>query len=138
MLGVDILLYVNTGTDAAPVWTKVGGQRGATLSESNEMIDTSSKDTPKNKTYEYGLGDWTIGCDGVYVVDETGYEKLKSASRNKEKIKVRMKETGGTGSNADEGMALISSRELDAPYDDTATYSVELQGSGEITAVTMP
>ena len=41
--GVDFLLKVNTGTAEIPVWTVIGGQRGATLSLTAEQIDASNK-----------------------------------------------------------------------------------------------
>lgn len=125
--GVDILLMVNTGTDAMPVWTAVGGQRGATLSESNETIDVTTKDSGGYAEYEYGYTTWTISADGVYIESEDGYQALVQAMRQKQKIKVRWRE-GGT--DVYEGLALITSRELEAPYDGEATYSIELQGTG--------
>jgi TP901-1 family phage major tail protein len=137
MRGVDILLYVNTGTDAVPVWTVAGGQRNATLTETSETIDITSKDSGGNYEYDYGLNGWTISGDGVYVQDETAYEKLKSAQRGKQKIKVRVKENGGSGTNTEEGFAIITSRELDAPYDAEVTYSVELQGTGALSSITV-
>jgi TP901-1 family phage major tail protein len=137
MRGVDILLYVNTGTDAAPVWTAVGGQRNATLSEESDTIDITSKDSGGVAEYDYGLYSWSISADGVYIPDETAYEYLKNAMRNKQKVKVRIKENGGTGTNAEEGLAVITSRELEAPYDGEVTYKLELQGTGALTPTTV-
>jgi TP901-1 family phage major tail protein len=135
MRGVDILLVVNTGTDAVPVWTVVGGQRGATISESNETIDTTSKTTVGFFEYDYGLGSWTVSADGAYVLNDMAFEELKTACRNKEKIKIRVKE--GTA-KAEEGYALITSMERDAPYDGELTYSFEFQGTGPLTTITLP
>lgn len=133
MRGVDILLLVQTGEDGTtgdPIYTAVGGQRNATLSESAETIDTTSKDSNGNYEYDYGLGGWSISFDGVYVTGEAAYAALKTAMRNKEKIKVRIQENGGS---IEEGMALVTSRDLEAPYDAEATYSGELQGTGALT-----
>lgn len=125
--GVDILIYANTGTEAIPVWTVVGGQRGATLSEKAEPIDVTAKDSGGYQEFEYGLASWTISADGVYVESEAGYAALVNAMRQKQKIKVRWNE-GGTDTY--EGLALVTSRDLEGPYDGEATYSLELQGSG--------
>jgi TP901-1 family phage major tail protein len=130
MRGVDILLMVNTAASGAPVWTAVGGQRGATFTEESETVDTTSKDSDGAYEYDYGLYGWKISCDGVYVPSEAAYTALKTAMRNKTKIKVRITEDGTA---TEEGEALVTSRELDAPYDDTVTYSVELQGTGVLT-----
>ncbi len=52
--------------------------------------------------------------------------------RNKEKVTIRWTEQGD---NTFEGTALVLSRDLEGPYDGEATYSMELQGSGEPQAV---
>lgn len=125
--GVDILILVRTGgTDQDPVFTVVGGQRGATLSESVETIEITHK-ASTGKEYDYGWSDWTISCDGVYIEDDAGYAALVSAMRNKQQVQVRWSEGGASKL---EGMALVTSRDLDGPYDGEATYSVELQGTG--------
>jgi TP901-1 family phage major tail protein len=129
MRGVDILLLVED--EATPgTFIAVGGQRNATLSESAETIDETSKDSNGNYEYDYGLGGWTISYDGVYISNEAGYIALKNAMRQKKKVKVRVQE-GATGP-IEEGMALVTSRELEAPYDAEATYSGELQGTGAL------
>lgn len=130
MKGVDILLYANTGTDAAPVWTVAGGQRGAKLSEKVDTIEVTSKASAGHKEYEYGLGDWTISCDGVYVENDAGYQALVNALRNRTKLKVRWREGGTAGTDTYEGLVLVTSRDLEGPYDAEATYSMELQGTG--------
>jgi TP901-1 family phage major tail protein len=131
MRGVDILLMVNTGTDAVPVWTAVAGQRNATLAEESETIDITSKDSQGAFEYDYGFYGWTIDADGVYVKDDAGYQELKDAIRNKQKIKVRIQEEGVA---TEEGMALVTSAEFEGSYDAEVTYSVSLQGTGKLTA----
>lgn len=125
--GVDIVILVDTGTQGSPVWTAVGGQRGATLSESVETIDLTHKGSNGYKEYDYGFADWTISCDGVYISDNAGYTALVDAMRNKTPVKVRWQEES---TDAYEGSALVISRDLEGPYEGEATYSVELQGTG--------
>ena len=125
--GVDILVLVDTSTTEVQSWTAVGGQRGATLSESVETIDQTSKASGGYKEYEYGLADWTISADGLYVSDDAGYKALVDAMRQKKKLKVRWQEAG---TDTYEGDCLVTSRDLEGPYDGEATYSVELQGTG--------
>lgn len=126
--GVDILLLVNTGTDQAPVWTEVGGQRGATLSESLETIDVTAKDSGGVQEFAPGLYSWTISADGVDVVGNEAQEALKTAIRNRQPIKVRWSENGV---DVFEGTAIVTSYEVEAPHDDVATFSLELQGTGQ-------
>lgn len=127
MLGVDILILVNTSSNETPVWTPVGGQRGATLSESVETVDQTTKDSGGYNEYEYGVANWTISADGLYISDDAGYKALVDAMRQKKKVKVRWQEAGTA---TYEGDCLVVSRDLEGPYDGEATYSVELQGSG--------
>lgn len=133
--GVDILILVDTGTEGSPQWTPVGGQRNATLSENNDTIEVTHKASGGYKEYEYGLGDWTISADGVYISDEAGYMALVDAMRQKKKVKVRWEEAGQA---VYEGLALVTSRDLEAPYDGEATYSLELQGTGAPVLVPTP
>jgi TP901-1 family phage major tail protein len=129
--GVDILLYANTGTDSEPSWTVVGGQQNATLSEERETIETSNKGSDgEAREFESGFFEWKIEADGIYVPNDTAYLAIKNAIRNGTKMKVRIKEDS---TYTQEGYVLVTSRELDAPWDDATTYSIELQGTGPIT-----
>lgn len=122
--GVDILILVNG--------VMVGGQRSATLSESVETIETTNKLSNGFKEFEYGFGEWKVSADGVYIKDDAGYEALKNAMRNKLKVTLRIQEEGQP---VEEGQALVTSRDLEGAYDGEATYSVEFQGTGAITAL---
>ena len=129
--GVDVLIYVNTGDDVAPVWTAVGGQRGATLSEEVETIDVTTKNSPEGtREEEPTIYSWSLSCDGVYIADDTALAMLKQTIRQRGKVKVRVKE-GDT--YTEEGLAIVTSLEREAPHDDVATYSVELRGVGPLT-----
>lgn len=133
--GIDIIILVNTGDEVTPAWTAVGGQRGATMSDSVDTIETTHKLSGGAKTYEYTFSDATISCDGVYIFDDTGYKALVDAMRNKEKVKVRWQEKG---TDVYEGTFLVVSRDLEGAYDSEATYSMELQRDREIQEVTTP
>jgi TP901-1 family phage major tail protein len=129
---VKILLLVNTGTDELPTWSPVGGQRNATLSEEVEEIDVTTMDSDGASEFEPGLYSATIDCDGLYVPTSAGYTALKTAFRNKEKIKVRIQEDE---TETEEALCIITSRELEGPYDGESTYSASLRVTGKITAV---
>ncbi|PGR08517.1 hypothetical protein COA23_09045 [Priestia megaterium] len=122
--GADILILVNN--------VVVGGQQSATISESVETVETTNKLTNGFKEFEYGFGEWKISADGIYVTGDAGFTALKNAMRSKTKVTVRIREEGV---DVEEGTALVTSRDLEGKYDDSATYSVELQGTGALTAV---
>lgn len=131
--GVDLVIMVNTGDETTPVWSVVGGQRSATISETVETLDATTKDSdPGTYDYEYGLYTWTISCEGIYIPDDASYQLLKTAMRGRQKVKVRIQEAGTA---TEEGYAILTSRELEAPYEDMATYSVEMQGTGQLQAL---
>lgn len=125
MRGVDILIEVEQGG----TYVTVGGQRSATLNETVETIDMTSKDSGGVFEYDYGLYGWTVSADGVYVKNDEGYELLKNAMRNKEKVRLQIKEEGTA---TETGEALVISRDLEGPYDGEVTYAVEFQGTGKL------
>lgn len=133
MRGVDILIMVESKTTPG-TYVAIGGQRNATFSEESETIDMTSKMSDGYTENDYGLGSWSISCDGVYVQGNAQLTQLRDAQRAKEKVKCRWVEDGST--QVEEGFAVISSREIEGPYDAEATYSLELTGSGKPTLVT--
>lgn len=134
--GVDVLICANTGTDVAPVWTPIGGQSGAKLSrkaDTKELKGHKLQATGHAKEYEYGDTSWDISCDGVLIKDEEAYAALVTAQEARTKVKVRVKE--GT-EFVREGLALVTGLDEDYPYEDDATYSLTLQGTGVLSEPT--
>ena len=129
---VKVLLEVNKGDDVTPDWVPVGGQRNATLSEEVEELDLTSEDSDGVSEYAPGFSSATIDCDGVYVPKAEGFIALKQAFRNKQLIRVRLKEDGHP---TEQCMCFITSRELESPYDGETTYSMSLRVSGKIEPV---
>lgn len=127
MRGVDIVVQVEGATPGT--FITIASQQGAKYTEEVDTIETSSKSSNGWKEYDYALAGWKISCDGAYVLGDAAYAKLKAAMRNKTKVKAKWSETGSKG-EVESGDALVTSRELDAPYDDAVTYSFELLGTG--------
>lgn len=128
--GTDILLKVNTGTVAAPVWTTVGHQRDASIDESRSEIDTSSK-AADYSTGIMGRRKTTISLDALYVYDDSGYVLLRAAMRNRVNIQVIV---ARNGSNVEYATALLLGLTINAPDDGEATYSASLTVTGDWTA----
>jgi TP901-1 family phage major tail protein len=135
MRGVDIVVQVEGATPGT--YITIASQKGAKFTEDVDTIETTSKSSGGWKEYDYALGGWKISCDGAYVLNDVAYDKLKTAMRAKTKVKVKWSETGTSG-DVEQGDALVTSRELDAPYDDAVTYSFELQGTGAPSTTTNP
>lgn len=131
MNGTDVLLYVNTGTPAAPVYEAVGSQRDVTFDETNAEIDMSSKD---GRAFEGEPGRYkaTLSLDALYVPDDDAYLALRAALRNGDLILVERLEVDGVDETANAFVTSISEK---APDQDAATISIALTVSGEWTAV---
>lgn len=124
--GSDILLLVNTGTPAVPVYEAVGSQRDVTFDESTEEIDVSSKDSRAMRVLA-GRYASTLSLDSLYVWSDDGYQALRDAMRDGELILVARQEEGVTLETAD---ALVTSISQTFPDAAEATISVDLSVDG--------
>ena len=131
--GVDFLLKVNTGTAQVPVWTVIGGQRGATLSLTAEQIDASTKQSGAWKTSVPGMMSWSIEADAVMLTDvsglsiDAGRAKLLTVFANRELVHVRYIRKDGSKF---QGYAAITDLSEESPHDGVATYKITLAGAG--------
>lgn len=127
--GIDMLIKVNTGTAEAPVYTAVGAQRGASLSMSAETLDKTSKDSDGWNESLAGMRTWSISTDGLLILDDEGYLAIEEAYMLGNNVLVQMSTKSGA---LYEGEAIITTVDLDAPYDDLANYSAEFAGAGKL------
>lgn len=126
--GKGVLIKVNTGTEATPVWTKVAGQTGATLNRSVETLEATTKDND-SKEFLGGYDEWSIEAEGLLQLGDAGFEKLEEAFMAKALVKAQFAMPNG---DIYTGMAVITDLPIEAPMDDLVTYSVTLQGSGSL------
>ena len=120
--GLDILVHV--GTNA------VGGQKGCTLTMEADTIDTSNKNDAGWASFIGGANQWSVSCDGQFVVSDQGQKAIMDAFIAGTEVDIEMKNTGETVYY--KGKACITSVEVDAQFDDVATLSVEFQGLGAL------
>lgn len=142
--GVDFLIKVNTGTEAAPVWTALGGQRSATFKLQADEIDASAKTNPDGtpakgwKSTIPGQRSWGIDADALILTGDTAeetdaaYDKLEECYLNRTPVNVQYIKKNGTKW---QGKATITDLSEDTPHDDVATYKVTLSGIGEPTKI---
>ncbi|WP_069649639.1 phage major tail protein, TP901-1 family [Caloranaerobacter ferrireducens] len=127
--GVDFVIKIedsgNPGT-----YILLGGQRGATLNRSTETIDVTTKDSNGWRESEASIKEWSIEADGLLIESDTAYSQLETAYMNGTKVKVELNTAGGSKYTGD---AIITDFPIEMPYDDAATYSVTLQGTGPLT-----
>lgn len=120
--GVDLLLYAGT--------TKIGGQKSTSISMSADTIDASCKDAGDWYINISGPKQWSASCDGIVYLNDEGYKAAVNAFMNSTAITAVFKNEAGTINY--EGEAYITSLDLDAPYEDLTTYSMELSGAGKL------
>lgn len=70
--GIDVYLKVNTGTHASPVWTKIGGQKDATVNFSRADIDVTDKDSAGWEESIPGNRRLEVDCDCFFIEDDAG------------------------------------------------------------------
>ena len=118
--GLDILVYQGD--------TVLGSQQNCTLSMESESIDCSNKNSFGWSDFIAGAKSWSIECEGQFV--STEQEALMTAFVDATFVQIEMK-------NEDEsiyfaGEAMVESIEIEASYDDVATYSVSFVGKGAL------
>lgn len=118
--GLDILVYHGE--------TVLGSQKNCTLSMESESIDVSNKNSFGWADFIAGAKSWSIECEGQFV--STEQSALMQAFVDAEFVQVEMK-------NAEEdiyfaGEAMIESIELEASFDDVATYNIAFVGKGAL------
>ena len=107
----------------------IGGQQGCSINRETETSDTTTKDSGVwSESEAVGLS-WSVDCDGLVVVDDEGLEALEEAWRTLAKVTVKY----GSPSNYKTGQAIITSLSQNSPSKEKTTYSVSLQGVGELT-----
>ncbi len=118
--GSNILIYVYiNGTKTA-----VGSQRDASIEETTEEIDVSSKDLRAKRVLPGRYGS-TLTLDSLYVPSDSAFSTLKSAMRNGTPVVI----SNGT----EYANAIITSLSESFPDQDAATVSVSLTIDGEWT-----
>lgn len=129
--GTDLLLLANTGTPASPAYEVVGSQREATIEETTETIDVSSK-TSRAQRVLPGRYAATISLDALYVPDDASYLALQTANRDGDLILVAKQFQGSVTETA---TAKVDSISEAYPDQGEATVSVALTLDGTWTAV---
>ena len=120
--GLDILVHVGAKS--------VGGQKGCTLTMETDTIDTSNKNDAGWASFIGGAKQWSVSCDGQFIVDDEGQEAIMDAFIAGTEVEVEMKNQGEKIYY--KGKACITSVEVDAQFDDVATLAVEFQGLGAL------
>lgn len=121
--GLDIILSIGGNI--------VGGQRNATLNREAETIDITNKVSAGWTENMTSVKSWSIEGDGIFVVDDTALEAIETAFINGSWVEVQIADEAWGYS----GRGVITDFPIEANYDDAATYSITVTGSGALTKV---
>lgn len=124
--GRDLLLSMRTST-GPDVYTTLGSQRGASIEETTEEIETSSKDS-RAATYLTGRYGSSISCDALYIVSDAAKQALRDAMRNGTTLRVRTTALGAEAVEQAECIVTMINKEF--PDQDAAVISCELLVTG--------
>ena len=127
VVGDDVLLKVKSLEDGKIL----AGQQGASISRSASEVDVSTKGTNWAEKLAGQLS-WSISCDGLLVADDEAYNYLEDAFHNRQLVEIYVEYPNG---KKYEGLAIITTADLDAPFGDACSYSFEFGGTGELTPV---
>ena len=126
--GTDFLLYVKVGGD----YKAVAGLTANSLTVNKETIDVSNKTSGQWKKLLEGQKSWGASGEGRFDTDgDYGYDELFAAITGSAQMLVRYgKESDAT--KVYDGEVIITSLERSDPYEDSATFSFALDGTGAI------
>lgn len=124
--GLDIILTIDNKV--------VGGQRNATLNREAEVIDITNKVSGGWTENMTSVKSWSIEGDGIFVVDDAALDAIETAFLNGAWVQVKVADDawGYTG------RGVITDFPIEANYDDAATYSITITGSGALEKIAGP
>jgi len=132
--GKDLIMSLWDATGSALL--AVAGQQSLTINRDGETIEVTSKDSDGWKEFIVGFKEWSMDQDGIYVKNEDSHKLIGKFYDNGEPILIKV-----TNQKDEQdmfaGMGLITSYPIEAPYDDSVTFTINLQGTGKLVDLTV-
>jgi len=128
--GMDIYLWVNTGTEEAPSFAKVGGQKDATFDRGSGTIDVTSKDSAGNEENLPGIRNWSLSFDAFLIETpiDPGFSEIETAYDAGEQRQFQIK----TPTYTYQGKATIEGLSVAASLGDAGIASFSLKGTAAL------
>ena len=132
--GQDVILAVYN-SDGSKLLA-ISGQQGLTINRSADSIEVTSKDTAGGwKAKIAGPKEWSIDTDGLFSQSDESHKILSAAYSSADpvclKIINKKSKKGMFG-----GLAVITDYSLEAPHDDSMTFSLSFEGMGALADLT--
>lgn len=151
--GGDIMVYVNTGTEAVPVWTPTAHATEHKISHSTEVRKRKTKDTGKTSQKKAAEQSTTITIAALATYGAHNYFELRQLQLDGAEVMLKYSGrpeadvTAGkceiaeqVGDQYEQGKFIITSLERTDPNDADSTMSATFENSGlpEIKTVAAP
>lgn len=121
--GTDVYVEVWTGT-----WTKVGGQKDATIDRGTSSIDVTDKDSAGWEEFLAGNKNWAISFDAFLIENDDGFLQIETSFEDAEINEYRIT----TPANAYIGKAVIEGLSFSGPLTDASSVSFTLKGTAAL------
>jgi len=99
--GTQMLLLVNVGTAAVPIYEAVASQKDLGIEQASEEIDVSNKNSGRYAEFIPGRYSSTISLEALYVENEASYGVLQQSCEFGIPLKVRREYAGVAKKEAD-------------------------------------
>ena len=120
MRGFDCLLSIGGKAVAAQI--------NANINRNTRASDITNRIEMTWENYLSGTRNWTVQCNGAYVTDDEALVALEEAFSTGADVDVTL----DSGTVKYEGKAFITSFPIGAQYNKDVTYTLHLQGKGEL------
>lgn len=149
--GGDVMLYINTGTDIAPVWTPMFHCKECSIKHSTELRKRMTKDTGKSAQKRAGEQTTTISVSALTTYGSYNYFDLRALQIAGTPVKLKYSgrpEADVAAGKADifeqvgdkyeEGLFIINSVERNDVKNEDSTMSASFENSGAVEIKTVP
>ena len=147
--GTNMVLSVDdtatAGTSGAVTYTAIAAAQNCTLSVDVDAPEITVKADNDQKAFTGLSTSWTVEADGLYNEDSTvEFRSLWNAAYGNDSVagvspiidgyprRVKIKFLGQTGGNYYEGYGYITSISASGGTEDAASFSVSIQGTGDL------
>lgn len=132
--GKDILLCI-WNTDGTKLLA-ISGQQSLTINRSADTLEVTSKDTQGGwKSQISGMKEWSIDNDGIYMNGAESHKQLQKYFEGGDLVCLKVVDAKDKKPLFG-GLACITDYTLEAPYDDSMTYSLSFSGNGPLVDLT--
>ncbi|GAK00910.1 phage tail tube protein [Geomicrobium sp. JCM 19055] len=119
--GIDVLVKISDGL-------VIGGQSGASLNRTMNVIETNDKTSGGWSTKIKGIKEWSIDAEAFMVIDDEAYRELSKAFNDGTDVEVSFE----VGNIQYTGYALVTDFPLDLAQDSAVTFTVTFDGNGAL------